>query len=133
VRKMSKLKITEVMKRASFLRTGKKMILKVDLSKLESIEDVERVVTYFRSVVEKMPKKSIVGLVNFVGLKVADEVAQEMIHLAEFCNPYFRATAVIVNNDATEGLANAIINHFGKINIPIYQEEEPAKEWLFSQ
>ena len=109
------------------------MILKFDLSNLESIEDVERVVAYFRSVVEKMPQKSIVGLVDFNGLTVADVVVQEMIRLAEFCNPYFRATAVITNDEASMTLANAVISHFGKINMPIYQEEVAAKEWLFAQ
>ena len=130
---MSKLKRLEIMKRATFLRFNAKMILKFDLSHIEDAEDVKRVFEYFRSLVEKMPKKSMVCLVDFVGLEVADEVVPEMISLTEFCNPYFRATAVIANNDATKSLANAVISHFGKINMPIYQEEEPAKEWLFSQ
>jgi hypothetical protein len=133
VRKMSKLKLSEVMKRASFLRAGTKMILKVDLSILESIEDVERVDVYFRSMVEKMPKKSIVGLVDFSGLTVADEIVQQMISLTEFCNPYFRATAAIAKTPAEISLVETVINHFGKINLPIYQEELAAKEWLFSQ
>jgi hypothetical protein len=53
--------------------------------------------------------------------------------MTESCNPYFRATAVIAFDDATVELAEAVRKHFGKINLPIYQEEEPAKEWLFSQ
>ena len=130
---MSKLKRAEIMKRASFFRYGEKMILKFDLSNLENSEDVEKVVAYFSSMVERMPEKSLVGLVDFNGLKVADEVVHEMIHLTESCNPFFRATAVIANNEATTSLANAVIKHFGKINMPIYQREEPAKEWLFSQ
>ena len=111
---MKKLTRAEIMKRASFLRDGAKMILKFDLSNLESSEDVERVVAYFRSVVERMPKKSIVGLVDFSGLKVTDEVTQEMIHLTEYCNPYFRATAVVTNDTTTTSLAESVINHFGK-------------------
>jgi hypothetical protein len=130
---MSKLKRVEIMNRACFLRDGAKMILKFDLSNLDEAEDVKRIVEYFRSLVEKMPKKSMVCLVDFVGLEVADEVVPEMISLTEFCSPYFRATAVIANNDATKSLANAVISHYEKINMPIYQAEEPAKEWLFSQ
>ena len=130
---MTKLKRVEIMNRASFLRDGAKMILKFDLSNLDQVDDVRRIFEYFRSLVEKMPKKSMVGLVNFTGLKVADEVVPEMIHLSEFCNPYFRATAVITSDQATTRLANAVIDHFGKINMPIYQEESAAKEWLFSQ
>ena len=130
---MSKLKRVEIMNRASFLRYGAKMILKFDLSNLDEVEDVKRVVEYFGSMVKSMPKKSMVGLVDFSGLKVADEVIQEMIRLTESCNPYFRATAVIVNDATTTSLAESVINHFGKINLPIYQEEESAKKWLFSQ
>ena len=121
------------MKRASFLRDGEKMILKFDLSNLENSEDVERVATYFRAMVERMPKKSIVGLVDFNGLTVADEVVQEMINLTEFCNPYFRATAAIANEPAALSLLESVKNHFGKINLPVYQEETAAKEWLFTQ
>ena len=130
---MSKLKRVEIMNRASFLRFGAKMILKFDLSNLDNVEDVKRVVEYFGSMVKSMPKKSIVGLVDFSGLKVADEVIQEMIILTESCNPYFRATAVIAIDANNIRLAESVINHFGKINLPIYQEEESAKEWLFSQ
>ena len=130
---MTKLTRAEVMKRASFLRSKDKMILKFDLSGLETDEEVKRVVKYFGSMVGRMPKKSLVGLADFNGLNVTEEVTQELIGLAESCNPYFRATATIANDDATIGLANAVANHFGKINMPIYQDEELAKEWLFTQ
>ena len=130
---MVKLARSEIMKRASFLRNGAKMILKFDLSNLNSSEDVERVVAYFRSMVERMPKKSIVGLVDFRGLTVADEVVHEMISLTEFCNPYFRATAAIAIEPAEISLVESVTNHFGKINMPVYQEETTAKEWLFTQ
>ncbi len=112
---------------------GAKMILKFDLSNLDKVEDIKRVVEYFWSMVKSMLKKSIVGLVDYSGLKVADEVTQEMIILTESCNPYFRATAVIAIDAITIKLAESVIKHFGKINLPIYQEEESAREWLFSQ
>jgi hypothetical protein len=130
---MSKLKRLEIMNRASFLRFKAKIILKFDLSNLEEIESVKSVVEYFKTLVERMPSQSMVGLVDFTGLKVADEVVPEMIRLAEFCNPYFRATAVIAKAPAEISLLEAVINHFGKINMPIYQEEVAAKEWLFAQ
>jgi hypothetical protein len=46
--------------------------------------------------------------------------------------PYFRATATIADDDVSPGLANAVVNNFGKINMLIYQEEELVKEWLFT-
>ncbi|MDH3997915.1 MAG: hypothetical protein OET90_03650, partial [Desulfuromonadales bacterium] len=81
------------MKRATFMKFKDKMILKCDLSSLDSAEKVDRVVSYFLSMVKQMPPKSLVGLVDFTDLKVADEVVSEMIHLRENCNPHFRATA----------------------------------------
>jgi hypothetical protein len=41
---MTKLTRAEVMNRASFLRSDGKMILKFDLSGLESVEEVKKVV-----------------------------------------------------------------------------------------
>jgi hypothetical protein len=115
------------------LRDGAKLILKFDLSNLESKKDVERVIVYFRAMVERRPKKSIVGLVDLNGLTVAAEIVGEMSSLTEFCNPYFRVTAAIANKPAETSLLESVINHFGKINLPVYQEETTAKEWLLTQ
>jgi hypothetical protein len=109
------------------------MILKFDLSNLDEIDDARRVIKYCKSMVEKMPKKSIVGLVDLNGLKVADEMTQEMIRLMESCGPYVRATAVLADDVESVRLAKAVSTNFGGIDLPIYQEEEAAKEWLFSQ
>jgi hypothetical protein len=133
VGEMSKLKIMEVVNRASFLSYKPKLVLKFDLSNLDEIGDIKKVVVHFKNIVEKMPKKSMVGLVDISGLKVTEDVAQEMISLTEFCNPYFRASAVIANDLEATGLANSVVNHFEGINLPIHPEEETAKKWLFSQ
>jgi DNA-binding IclR family transcriptional regulator len=66
-------------------------------------------------------------------LTVADKIAQQMISLTEFCNPYFRATAAIAKAPAEISLLEAVVDHFGKINMPLYQEEVTAKEWLYFQ
>ena len=130
---MARLKSVEVMKRASFIRDGKKMILKFDPSSLESIEDLERVVEYFKSMVEKMPKGSLLAMVDFSGLAFTDEVLQQMIQLSKFCGPYVRASAAVSNDPISTRLANAVINHFENINMPIFQGEGTAREWLFTQ
>jgi hypothetical protein len=126
---MATLKISGIMSRASFIRFKDKMILKFDLSNLDDIEDVKAIVEYSRAMVEQMPKKSMVGLVDFTGLKVTEEV----VKLTAFCNPYFRASAVIAPDLESTGLANAMINNFAGINLPIHPEEETALMWLFSQ
>ena len=130
---MAKLKIVEVMKRASFIRDGEKMILKFDPSSLESIEDLERVVEYFKSMVEKMPKNSLLAMVDFSGLAFTDEVLQQMIQLSKFSGPYVRASAAVSNDPISTRLANAVINHFENINMPLFHEDGTAREWLFTQ
>jgi len=71
------------MGRASFFRSVGKMLLKVDLSRLETDEEVQRVVKYFRNLVNNVPKKSLAGFADFRGLQVNEMVAQKLIHLAE--------------------------------------------------
>ena len=53
---IEKLTRVEVMKRATFIKVKNKMILKCDLSFLDSAENVGRVTDYFCSMVEKVPK-----------------------------------------------------------------------------
>jgi hypothetical protein len=40
---------------------------------------------------------------------------------------------VIAADPESTGLAMAVINHFGKINLPIHPEEDSAKKWLITQ
>jgi len=133
VKPVSRLKITEVMGRAKFIRHEDKMILKFDPSHLERIEDLKRVVEYFKTMVEKMPKGSLLALVDFSGLADEDEVFDQMVKLSKFCGPHVRASAIVAKDPASTRLAKAVINHFAKINMPFFEEEDSAKKWLFSQ
>ena len=124
------LKISEVMKRTKFIHEGNKMILKFDLSNLETKEQVSSVVKHFITIVGKMPKKSMVALVDFTDLSVEDGMEKDLIELTNFCNPNFKASAIIAKNVGTRGLANQIIDHFGRLNMEIFGEESQAVEWL---
>ena len=127
------MKRTDAMKRASFFKHGSEMILKFDLSGLKSTEEVESVVKYFASVVGNMPKRSIVGLVDFSNLVVEDSMAKDMIRLTELSSPHFRATAVIAPSVATKALASAVIDHFGRVNMKIFNSNDQGIEWLVAQ
>jgi hypothetical protein len=80
-----------------------------------------------------MRPKSLVGLVDFTGLTVSEGLQQEIVALMEFCNPYFTATAVVANDPATISLVEAMIDHFGGINLTTYHDAESAKNGLFDK
>jgi hypothetical protein len=128
-----KIKISEVMKRASFHKYEAKMIMKLDLSNLDHPTNVVRVIDYLVGIVKKMPKQSVVGLVDFRGLLVSDEIKQELIRLTEITYPYFRASALMACDAQTRELAATITSRVGGTKLPVYEDEEAAKKWLFAQ
>jgi hypothetical protein len=128
-----KIKTSEVMKRASFHKFETKMIMKLDLSNLDHPTHVAKVVDYLITMVKHMPKQSVVGLVDFRGLQVSDEIKQELIRLAEMTYPYFRASALMASDAQSRELAATITSRIGETKLPVYEDEETAKKWLFSQ
>lgn len=109
-----------------------KLILKMVLSGIDvgSISVVEK---EFRDKVSSFFPQSLLGLVSFIGLEIADEISPMMKELAEFSFPFFRAVAVLAKNDATFTLASSIICHFDQSNISVFQDEAKAREWLLTQ
>lgn len=129
----SRMKIPEVMQRASFLKINNKMIMRIDLSKLKHVSHVTRIADYLVTIVEKLPRQFAVGLVDFRGLLVSDEVKQELTRLATTTYPYFRAGAMLVDDDQSRELADTFTERLGTTNINIYDDEETAKNWLISK
>ncbi len=127
------MKRIEIIKRAGFFKHDSRMILKFDLSNLKTSQQVSKVVEYFVSIVEQMPKKSILGCVDFRNTMVSPEITEEMIRLAEYCNPHFKATAVVALDISTKNLAKSVINHFGRIKMQVFYDDKKANEWLVSQ
>jgi hypothetical protein len=128
-----KIKVSEVMKRASFHRYEAKMIMKLDLSNLDHPTNVVRVVDYLVGMVKKMPKLSVVGLVDLNGLLASDEIKQELSRLAEITYPYFRASALMACDARSRELAATITSRIGETKLPVYEDEEAAMKWLFAQ
>lgn len=130
---VEKMKISEVMKRATFIKFEHKMIMKLDLSNLVCQSDVARVVDYLIGMVARMPKHSVVGLVVFEGVPASSEIEQELIRLIESSHLYFRFSAFIACDDQSKKLADAISNRFETANLPVFNDEDAAKKWLFAQ
>jgi hypothetical protein len=128
--KLTELSPVDVMKRASFVRLNCKTILKFDLSGLCRPEDVSRVVDYFRFLVRRLNRESMVGLIDFSDLSFSDEVIENLILLTVLSNPFFRASAVISNNQHGDNIVKALFAHFPKLNFHVLKDETAARECL---
>lgn len=126
----SRMTSRELMKRATFVRMNETVILKFDLSNLDDVSEVRRVVAYFRFLVRRLNRKAMVGLIDFTSLTVGDEVVEDLIHLTGYSNPFFRASAVVANNREGNSLVDALIAHFGKLNFHVFKDESAARECL---
>lgn len=124
------MKRIEMYNRSSFIMHNSKMILKFDLSKIYEDDDVVKLIDYFYSIVINMPKRSILGFIDFTDLEVTDNTLNEIIKLYDRCNVYFIATSCIASDHDTLKLANSIIAHYGEINLKITANRQEAQEWL---
>lgn len=120
----------ELMKRATFVSLDDSVILKFDLSNLSDESEVRRVVDYFKFLVKRLNRKSMVGLIDFSNLTVGEEVIEDLIRLTEYSNPFFRASAVVANNREGDCIVKALIAHFGKLNFHIFEDEAAARNCL---
>jgi len=127
------MKRIEIMNRSGFIKNGSKMVLKFDLSGLSKADDVHRVVDYFSSIALKMPKKSVLGLVDLTSMLVNMNTLNEMIRLSGQCNPHFKATAIVALDASTKNLAASVREHYGKINLSIFTNQQEAMDWLICQ
>ncbi len=109
------------------------MILKFDLSGLESAEEVGRVVDYFVSIVEQMPNKSMVLLVDFRNLVISESLAKDLTRLAQKCHPHMIATAIIVWDISTRNFTDSLMSLFGDIKMKAFRKINEAEDWLAKQ
>jgi hypothetical protein len=129
---MKRMGSLEVMKRSSFIKVDAKMIMKLDLSGLDHPMHVERVVDYLIGIVERMPKQSVVGLVDFRDIVMSEESTQHLFRLVERAAPYFRASAFLENGGDSLKMAETVSKRFDVAKLPVYQDEDLAVQWLFS-
>lgn len=127
------LKTIDIMNRAKFLKYGSKMILRFDLSNLENDEDVRKVIDYFYSIVKRMPKKSIIGLIDINNLTISENTRNEIARFPEKCNPYFKASAVVNLDESAVELTNLAFKPYENINVELFRDQVEAKDWLVAQ
>ncbi len=125
------MKTIEVMTRAKFVKHRDKMLLTFDFSGL-SYEDARQVCDYVKGLISKMPKKSVLTLVNVTDVKYDEAFRALSNELAEHNKPYVLAGAVMGVEGWRKLLFLATTKLTGRDNLRLFADPDSAKDWLVS-
>ena len=128
---MAALKLIEITERAKFVRYGDKLVMRYDLSKLESQQDIDKVFNRFIMTVEKMPEKSMLCLLDLRGLGQKMVSGKVMGRTTQRIAPYFKATAILADDETVTDAIKTLRAEL-EVYLPLFKKEEPAIEWLTS-
>jgi len=123
------MKTSEVMTRAKFFKHRDKMILNFDFSDLNH-EDTKQVCEYVKGVISRMPKNSVLTLVNVTNVKYDSAFRELSNELAQHNKPYVLAGAVIGVDGWKKLVLWATTKFTGRNNLKAFDDLEEAKDWL---
>lgn len=123
------MKTSEVMSRTKFVKHRDKMILNFDFSGL-SLEDCGQVCAYVKGMIVRMPKNSVLTLVNVTDISYDAAFRELSAELAEHNKPYVVAGAVVGVSGWRKLMFWAVTKLSGRNNLQLFDDEESAKEWL---
>jgi len=123
------MKTSEVMTRAKFSRHRDKMILNFDFTDLNH-DDAKQVCDYVKGVINRMPKGSVLTLVNVTNVKYDTAFKELSNDLAEHNKPYVLAGAVVGVEGWKKLIFWATTKLTGRNNLKAFDDVEEAKEWL---
>lgn len=123
------MKTSEMMTRAKFFKHRDKMILNFDFSDLDH-DDAKQVCEYVKDMISRMPKGSVLTMVNVSNMKY-DAAFRELTNdLAAHNKPYVLAGAVIGVEGWKKLIFWATLKFTGRNNLKAFDDIEEAKEWL---
>lgn len=123
------MKTSEMMTRAKFVKHKDKMILQFNFSGLD-IEDVRQVCTYVKGVICRMPKNSVLTLVDVTDVKYDEKFRELSQDLAEHNKPYVLAGAVVGVSGWRKLLFLTTAKFTGRNNLHLFDDLDKAKDWL---
>lgn len=123
------MKTSEIMTRAKFVKYRDKMILNFDFSGLNH-DDAKQVCDYVKGLICRMPKGSVLTLVNVTDVKYDSAFKELSNELAEHNKPYVLAGAVIGVEGWKKLIFWATTKLTGRNNLKAFDDIEEAKEWL---
>lgn len=123
------MKTSEVMSRAKFIKHRDKMIMNLDFSGL-GIDDARQLSSYAKGVIARMPKGSVLTLVDVTDVKYDEAFRALSDDLAEHNKPFVLAGGVVGVEGWRKLLFWATTKLTGRTNLKLFDDAEQAKEWL---
>ena len=124
------MKLSEIMKRSTFIRGSSKVIFSINYSDISDVGEMEAIDRYVQGIIEKMPKRSMFLLLDTRKLSVNNAIHGHLREIFVRYGAYFKASAVVVdhgNDIVIRGLAREL----GYTKMAICADLETAREKLF--
>ena len=124
------MKLSEIMKRSTFIRGSSKVIFSINYSDISDVGEMEAIDRYVQSIIQKMPKRSMLLLLDTRKLSVNSAIHGHLREIFVRYGAYFTASAVVVdhgNDIVIRGLAKEL----GYTRMAICADPETAREKLF--
>lgn len=123
------MKSSDMMRLVSFVKHRDKRLLYMDFSGLD-VGQGRELSEYAKGMIARMPKKSVLTLVNVKDVKFDDAFREVAGDLAGHNKPYVLAGAVCGVEGWRKLLYWATIKLTGRRNLKLFDDLEAAKEWL---
>jgi len=120
---------SEVMNRTKFFKHRGKMIMNFDFSGLE-LDDARKVSEYAKGVISRMPKGSVLTLVDVTNVQYDQAFSELSGDLAQHNKPYVLAGGVIGVTGWRKLMFWATSKLTGRNNLKLFDDAEQAKQWL---
>jgi hypothetical protein len=120
------------MERVRFEQHQGKQILIVDVSNFDKVEESITVLTKAREVIGAQAPKSLLLITNVANSHYDPQAVDAIKKYSAFATPYLKASAVVGVGGIKRVVYQAIIRLTGR-NIPNYETEAQAKDWLVGQ
>jgi len=120
------------MERIRFEQHQGKQILIVDVSNFSKVEESIAVLNKAREVIGTQAPKSMLLITNVANSHYDPQAVDAIKKYSAFATPYLKASSVVGVGGIKRVVYQAILRLTGR-NIPNFDTEEQAKEWLAAQ
>lgn len=125
------MKLSEIMRRAKFTRGTTNVIFNVNFTNIENESDITEINNYAISFTTKMPKNSMLLLLDLRGLIANAKIEEKLTQMAIDGSKYFKASAILVD-ERTEESMKRIAKKLGVSKMKLYYDEKIAHEYLLN-
>jgi hypothetical protein len=109
-----------------------KSIFYMDFSMINTIEEINRIISGSIKEIRNQPPSSLLTLTNISGMHFNQEIKEAFQHFIAGNKPYVKAGAVVGLNGLQQILYNSLMKITGR-NIKSFSDLTAAKNWLSLQ